>query len=130
MMILDTDIFVWHFRGNRNATEILNQVEQIHISMMSYLELMQGVRNKREAQMVRRLLLDLDCKTLPLTENIGYRAAIYVEDYALSHGIRAGDAIIAATAIENGMPLYSSNEKHFKVIPGLDLQVFHPPNGR
>jgi len=125
-MILDTDIFIWHFRGNRRATELLNEIEQIHISIMSYMELMQGARSKQEAQIIRELLLDLDCTILPLTENVGYRAAIYIEDYALAYGIRAGDAIIAATAIENGMTLHSSNEKHFKMIQGLDLQVFHP----
>jgi predicted nucleic acid-binding protein len=129
-MIFDTDIFVWHFRGDSGATKLLNQVEEIHISLMSYMELMQGARSKQEAQNIRLLLRQLSCGILPLTENIGYRAAIYIEDYALSHGLRAGDAIIAATAFENGLALYSSNEKHFKMIQGLDLQVFHPANKR
>jgi len=129
-MIFDTDIFVWHFRGDFGATKLLNQVDDIHISIMSYMELMQGARSKQEAQNIRLLLRQLSCDILPLTENIGYRAAIYIEDYALSHGLRAGDAIIAATAFENGLPLYTSNEKHFKMVQGLDLRVFHPANKR
>jgi len=63
---------------------------------------------------------------LPLTENIGHRAAVYVEEYTLSHGLRAGDAIIAATAAENNLPLYTSNAKHFKPIKELKLKVFKP----
>jgi predicted nucleic acid-binding protein len=129
-MIFDTDVFVWHFRGDSGATKLLNQVDKIYISLMSYMELMQGARSKQEAQNIRLLLRQLDCDILPLTENIGYRAAIYIEDYALSHGLRAGDAIIAATAFENGLTLYSSNEKHFKMIQGLELRVFHPANKR
>ena len=63
---------------------------------------------------------------LPLTENIGHRASIYVEEYTLSSSIRAGDAIIAATAVENNMTLSSSNVKHFKVIKELKLKAFKP----
>ena len=129
-MIFDTDIFIWHFRGDADATTLLNEMEDISISMMSYMELMQGARNKQEVQYIRMLLRDLACTILPLTENIGYRAAIYIEDYALSHGLKAGDAIIAATAVENSLPLYSSNEKHFEMIQGLDFRVFYPANKR
>jgi len=40
--------------------------------------------------------------------------------------MRAGDAIIAATAIENNMTLISSNVKHFKVIKELQFKAFKP----
>ena len=63
---------------------------------------------------------------LPLTENIGHRASIYVEEYTLSSSLRSGDAIIAATAIENNMTLISSNVKHFKMIKDLRLKAFKP----
>ncbi len=63
---------------------------------------------------------------MPLTENIGHRALIYVEEYALSAHMRAGNAIIAATAVENNMPLVSSNGKHFKVVNELQLEIFKP----
>lgn len=60
-----------------------------------------------------------------VTENIGHRAAIY-EEYALASGVRPGDALIAATAVENSMVLVSSNKKHFKVIKELEYQPFTP----
>ena len=43
----------------------------------------------------------------------------------VSSEMRAGDAIIAATATENGMQLSTGNAKHFKPIKELELKVFN-----
>jgi len=61
---------------------------------------------------------------LPLTENIGHRAAVYIEEYSLPGGLRAGDAIVAATAVENREVLISSNIKHYRTIRDLDFKPF------
>ena len=66
------------------------------------MEFLQGSQDKRQLTLNQDFLRDLDFETLPLTENIGHRASIYVEQYVLSHGMRAGDAVIAATAAEHG----------------------------
>jgi predicted nucleic acid-binding protein len=87
---------------------------------------MQKARNKEDQKKSLQYLKLMDIKTLSLTPNIGHRAMIYIEQFGLSHSLGAGDAIIAATAIENGMPLISCNEKHFKAIKELDLVVFKP----
>jgi predicted nucleic acid-binding protein len=63
---------------------------------------------------------------LPLTENIGHPASIYVEEYSISSNLRSGDAIMAATAVKNNMILSSSNVKHFKVIKELKFKIFEP----
>lgn len=63
---------------------------------------------------------------VPLSESIGHRALIYLEEYTLSHGLRAGIAIVAATAAESNMTLVSSNARHFKPIKELKLKVFRP----
>jgi len=44
---------------------------------------------------VKDFICDFDFAILPLSENIGHRALIYVEEYALSSNMRSGDAIIA-----------------------------------
>ncbi len=82
--------------------------------------------NKTQHKYVKDFLTSFGFNVLSLTENIGHRASIYVEEYTLSSNIRSGDAIIAATAVENNMILSSSNAKQFKVIKELKLKPFKP----
>ena len=63
---------------------------------------------------------------LPLTEAVSHRACVYIEEYALATGMRAGDEIIAATAGEKNPALATSNGKHFRPIKDLKLKVFKP----
>ena len=65
-------------------------------------------------------------RILPLTENIGQRATVYLEDYALSDGMRLADALIAASAVESGAVLLTGNERHYKCVPGLALDRYQP----
>jgi hypothetical protein len=41
--------------------------------------------------------------------------------HALGDGLMLADALVAATAIENGLTLAPSNVKHFRVVKGLGL---------
>ncbi len=124
-MIFDTDIFIWIQRGNRKAASLVEREEDRFVSVQTYLELLQGVENKQQHEYTRQFLKDFGFRTLPFSGNIGHRATVYIEEYSLSHGLRAGDALIAATAAENNMVLCSSNAKHFKPIKDLKLKVFH-----
>ena len=125
-MIFDTDIFIRIQRGNQKAATLIDKETERYLSVMSYMELLQGAYNKIHHQYIKDFLSSYGFIVLPFSENIGHRAAIYIEEYGLSSGIRAGDAIIAATAIENNMPLASGNAKHFKAIKDLDLVIFKP----
>lgn len=125
-MIYDTDILIWVQRGNEKAARLVEKDEDKYLSIQSYMELLQGAKNKIHHKYVKDFICDFEFSILPFTENIGHRALIYVEEHALSSNMRAGDAIIAATAIENNMMLVSSNVKHFKVIKELQLKTFKP----
>ncbi len=125
-MIFDTDILIWVQRGNEKAAKLIEKDKDKYLSIQSYMELLQGARNKTHHKHVKNFISDFGFSILPFTENIGHRALIYVEEYALSSNMRAGDAIIAATAVENNMTLVSSNVKHFKVVNELQLKAFKP----
>jgi len=125
-MIYDTDILIWVQRGNEKAAKLIEKDNDKYLSIQSYMELLQGAKNKTHHKYVKDFISEFEFSILPLTENIGHRALIYVEEYALSSNMRAGDAIIAATAIENNIILVSSNVKHFKVVKELQLKTFKP----
>ena len=125
-MIYDTDILIWVQRGNEKAAKLIEKDDDKYLSIQSYMELLQGAKNKTHHKYVKDFINEFEFAILPLTENIGHRALIYVEEYALSSNMRAGDAIIAATAIENNVTLVSSNVKHFKIVKELKLKTFRP----
>ncbi len=125
-MIYDTDILIWVQRGNEKAAKLIEKDEDKYLSIQSYMELLQGAKNKTHHKYVKDFISEFEFSILPLTENIGHRALIYVGEHALCSDMRAGDAIIAATAIENNIVLASSNVKHFKVVKKLQLKTFRP----
>ena len=125
-MLFDTDIFIWVQRGSPKAAALIDRTEERFLSVYSYMELLQGAKNKKNHEYVNDFLSSFGFITLPLSENIGHRALIYLEEYALSHGLRAGDALVAATAAENNLQLVTSNAKHFKPIKELKIKIFNP----
>jgi len=125
-MIYDTDILIWIQRGNGKAAGLIDKDDDKYISIQSYMELLQGAKNKVQHRYVKDFIADFCFAVLPLSENIGHRALIYVEEYALSSSMQSGDAIISATAVENNMTLVSSNAKHFRVVKELQFKAFKP----
>ena len=54
------------------------------------------------------------------------RALFYVEEYFLSHSMQLADALIGSTCTHHGMTLYTTNDKHYRVIRDLKINVFRP----
>jgi len=125
-MLFDTDVLIFVQHGNIKASALVESAEHRYISTQTYMELLQCAKNKEQHRIIQQFLKDFNFTVLPFTENIGHRASVYVEEYALSHAVRAGDAIIAATAVEHHMPLSTANTKHFRPVKELDLKVFKP----
>ncbi|MBN1866185.1 type II toxin-antitoxin system VapC family toxin [Candidatus Sumerlaeota bacterium] len=125
-MIFDTDVFIWAQRGSSAAARLIEGDEERFLSIQTYMELLQGARDKKQHDCVKGFLKGFEFRTLPFTENIGHRAAVYVEEYSISHGLRASDAIVAATAAENDLVLCTSNAKHFRPIRDLGLKILKP----
>lgn len=125
-MLFDTDVLIWALRGNKKAADVIDRDDHRCCSVVSYMELLQGIRDKKELREVRSYLAELGFVQLPLTEDIGQRASIYLEEYALKSGMGMADALIAATAEENEISLCTGNMKHYRVINDLSLRQFRP----
>lgn len=125
-MLFDTDILIWIQKGNKKAANLVTNENLRYISIQTYMELFQCAKSKKEHQIVRSFLQEMEFIVLPLSENIGHRAAVYIEEYTLSSALRSGDAIIAATSIEHNLILSTANQKHFKDIKDIQIKVFRP----
>ena len=124
--LIDTDVLIWYLRGNQNAYDIIHSLDNFAISLVTHIELVQGMRDKKELKILQNTLKNWDVKTIYISETISAKALFYVEEYFLSHSMQLADALIGATATEYGLTLVSANDKHYKAINGLDISVFRP----
>lgn len=91
-MLVDTDVLIWHLRGNPQAARWLDRLQPLTISSVSYLEVLQGMRNKAELVAVQKMLQQRKANVLPITEDITRQATELMEAMTLSHGLQMGDA--------------------------------------
>ncbi len=125
-MLVDTDVMIWHLRGNPAAAQRLDQLEQLTISTITYMELLQGMRNRAEMAALQKSLAMRKAEQLPLTPSITTTAINLMEEFSLSHGMQMGDALIAATALEHNLTVLTGNVKHFQAISELVVERFKP----
>ena len=125
-MLVDTDVLVWYMRGNEKAKRTIRNLTEFSISVVTYIELIQGLRNKEELNVLRNSLKGWNANIIYINEEISTKAMFMVEQYYLSHSIQLADALIGATAVIYGLPLLTSNTKHYKKIKNIIIKKFHP----
>jgi len=125
-MIFDTDVLIWFFRGDRKAAQLMESRPDRAVSIISFMELLQGARSGAEIRVIRRFFPDHEFRVIPVNESISHLAATFMEEHALKDGLRVADALIAATARETVSVLATGNVPHFRTIAGLELKRFRP----
>lgn len=128
-MLVDSDVLIRHLRGLPRATQRLDLLPQLRISAISYLEILQGMRSRAELAAVQKSLTMRHTERMPITPQITDRATDLMERLSLSHGLGMGDALIAATALENQLTLITANVRHFGAIAELTIERFDPADG-
>lgn len=125
-MLIDTDVLIWDLRGNHNAKEIIAKLIPFNISVVTYIELIQGMQNKEELEIFFRQLKRWSVRIIQIDREVSVRAMFYVEEFFLSHSMELADALIAATAFESKDILLTGNDKHYRHIKNLQIQKFNP----
>jgi predicted nucleic acid-binding protein len=126
MLMIDSDVLIWYLRGNEKAYKVIEEQNGFFISVISYMELVQGMQNKRELTLLRKTMRNWNARILYINEDISAKAMFYVEQHFLSNSIVLADALIGATAISNGLKLLTANIKHYKALKNIELETFRP----
>ncbi len=120
--LIDTDVMIDVSRGNAAAANYVDSLDDVTISIITAHELIVGARNQRDAENIHSFIkafavqADLDSRITGLAYDL-------LKRHARSDGLRTFDALIAATAIEEGFRLSSKNRRHFQMISELTLEV-------
>lgn len=112
---IDSDILIWHLRGEEKALNILKKIRDIEkydlwIGALQRAEITFFMRKDEEKD---TLLLLSQFKTAPVDQDIIDTAAKLYRTWNPSHGIDINDAILAATVMKNGGKIYCQNVKHY-----------------
>lgn len=118
--LIDTSILIDASRSVPQAVAFVNgqrAVGGVHVSIISAMELIQGALNASDLRRLQRMLRHVIREHV--TSSVSKNAYGLMERYVLSHNLLIPGALIAATALEHGLPLYTLNLRHFQMIPGL-----------
>lgn len=124
-VICDSDVMIDYLDKKRSrniaTVDLIGRIglDNVSISAITKMELIAGAANKTEQIAITANINYFD--TLIINEDITLIAVQLMEKYRLSHGLAIPDAIIAATSLFTGFPLYTYNLKDFRYIDKLDL---------
>ena len=71
MILVDTDVLIWITRKDPQASAFLDSFnDDLAISDVTYMELIQGAKNQREAQAIDKTLKNMEVRRLPIATSI------------------------------------------------------------
>ena len=122
-MLIDSDILIEVSRARDSG--ILTKWDALSrgsaalfCSPVTVAELWHGARQP-EDKILEALFAAV--QAIPIDAEIGQRAGVYMRQYAKSHGVELGDALIAAMASLHELQLWTRNRRHY---PMKELRFF------
>lgn len=120
MILLDTNILIEILKGNEKT---IQKIESLHtalfISSITAMELYYGALNKAEIKKLEKFIMLF--KVLHIDKEISISSTKLIKTYAKSHTLDIPNSLIAATALEKELTLFTYNTKDFKYINHITL---------
>lgn len=126
--LIDTDVLSYFLRGQwpvvQRVQEYLHTYERLNLSIVTYYEILSGLRHKDAARQLDRFLeLVRHNIMLPLTTaSCDLSATLYAQLRQQGETVDDIDLLIAGIALEHGLAVATHNLGHFRRIPGLVVQ--------
>lgn len=125
-IICDTDVMIdyldvqspRHIQTKKLIEENI-QLDNIWLSAITLMELLVGATNKETLAVINKRLKRFN--SFLLTNEITLTSLSLLQEYRLRYGLAIPDSLIAATALETKLELFTYNTKDFKFIDGLHL---------
>ena len=114
-ILIDSDVLIEVTRARDGAIllrwdELSRAETPLLCSPVTVAELWHGARPE-DSRMLNALFDAIHC--IPIDTKIGIHAGEYLRQYAKSHHVELGDALIAATASLHNLVLWTRNRKHY-----------------
>jgi len=118
--MIDTDVLIEYLRGSDRAAKFLEGLEgALIISAISVAELFSGVKGSEEMDALDQFMQAF--QTIPIDDRLARQAGLIRQEYHPSHGVGLADALIAATALEEGAELFTFNRRHYPMVKDVSL---------
>ncbi len=133
MYLLDTNIAIYLRDRESTITERVADLATVpQISMMSWIELENGVVRDATNRVQRRKSLDVLLPRIIVLDvdhavGVAYRGIVEQMGYSRS---RIADRIIAATALAHDLTCITINGPDFREIPNLKLEIWPAPSAQ
>ena len=125
-VICDTDVMIDYLNNNskrhlntKTLMESFIGTENVVLSAVTKMELIIGATHKKDMERINKSILRYTVAFI--NDQISQVAIQLLQDYKLSHGLAMADALIAATSIATGFPLFTYNLKDYKFINTINL---------
>lgn len=114
--LIDTAVLVDILRSHPPAIEWLRRQDALAITLVSWLEIIEGATDDLAQQRAVRFLRHFE-RLCPSADDFDWAIQRPLQ-FRLSHGVDAMDCLTASTASRLGLSLYTRNLKHFTPLLG------------
>ena len=119
-LFFDTNVLIDYLRGYEPAIRFMSEKQgsnRLVCSVITAFELYAGCRNGAERTAVDQVLESFTL--IPIEATDSFIALDWFREWRLSHGVRALDCLIGATARRVNLPFFTRDVAHFSLFVGL-----------